>query len=395
MKKFNQKLIATLLIIGTIVSVIVANSIDKNLFNPKEKGPWALWKDKPSSEIIILWESKNKEDSAIFYGENRDFLNYSVYNYTQTQIHLFRLTDLKPDTKYYYKVGSSEYIKDDINGFKTAPDNKNSSFKFMAISDTQQETWSNGFCKKVAKKLAKNVSDYDFLMNVGDFVYDGQDQSDWDDFFQIFGKVLNQTVLVPVIGNHDLSYPKMNESKIHSKFPIYFPLSSNPNYYSYSFNYSMVHFTICDFQYGTDDEFTNLRKDQLDWIEKDLRQAQSSKYRIVSFHCPIKGSGFHGINNYMVENLLPLLQKYNVSLILNGHDHHYEHLIIGGINSVILGGGGAFQDPHAIIIDDSQNISFGSTYSSISVNDDYIQVDTYTLDDIIVDSFKIESRSVD
>ena len=393
MKELARKIIATFLIVGTIMSIIAVHSIDKNMMNPKEKGAWVLWNNNPSSEAIISWESINQEDSAVFYGENLNLLNYSISNPTMTEIHHVLLTDLKPNTKYYYKIGSSEEMKNEINVFQTAPGDENSSFKFMAISDTQQTSWSNGFCRKVASKLTKNIFQYDFMMNVGDFVWDGQDQSDWDDFFDIYGKVLNKTVIVPVIGNHDSTYPKMNESETNSKFSEYFPMSSSPNFYSYSFNYSMAHFTICDFQYGTEDEFENLREYQLDWIKKDLEQAQSSKYRIVSFHCPIKASGFHGINENMVENLLPILKHYNVSLILNGHDHHYEHVRSDGIDSVILGGGGAFQDPHAILIDDSQNMFFGLTYTSISVNNDFIQVDTYTIDDELVDSFKIEPRS--
>ena len=59
---------------------------------------------------------------------------------------------------------------------------------------------------------------------------------------------------------------------------------------------------------------------------------------------------------------------------------------------VILGGGGSFLDPHIILINDSKNISLALTYTSISVNNNYIQVNTYTIDDELVDSFKIESR---
>ena len=366
--------------------------VEKNYFNPKEKGPWVLWQNNPSSEVIISWVSEIKEDSTVFYGENLNSLNGSVFNLTLTELHHVILTDLTRNTKYYYKIGSSKEMKNEFNIFKTAPGDENSSFNFIAISDTQQSSFSNGFCKKVAAKLSEKIFQYDFLMNVGDFVWDGQVQSDWDDFFENYKELFNKTVLVPVIGNHDTSYPKMNESETHSKFPTYFPLSSNPNFYAYSFNYSMAHFTICDFQYGTEDEFENLRESQLDWIKNDLEQAQTSKYRIVSFHCPIKASGFHGINNNMVKNLLPILKHYNVSLVLNGHDHHYEHVKSDGIDSVILGGGGAFQDPYAILINDSQYISFGLTYTSISVNDNYIQVDTYTIDDELIESFKIEPR---
>ena len=395
MKELSRKIIATLIIVGTLLSVIVVHSIDKNFFNPKEKGPWVIWQNKPSSEVIISWESIIEEDSTVFYGENLNFLNNSKSESTLTEIHHVLLTDLKPNTKYYYKIGSSVKIKDEINVFQTAPDNENSSFNFIAISDTQQTSWSNGFCKKVADKLTNNIIQYDFLMNVGDFVWNGKDQSDWDDFFATYGEVLNKTVIVPVIGNHDSSYPKENDSYSQSIFPSYFPLSSSPNFYAYSFNYSMAHFTICDFQYGTEEEFENLRKSQLDWLKNDLEQAQTSKYRIISFHCPIKASGFHGINDYMVEHLFPILKEYNVSLILNGHDHHYEHVKTDGIDSVILGGGGAFLDPHVILIEDSLNVSLALTYTSISVNNDYIQVDTYTIDDELVDSFKIESRRVE
>ena len=54
-------------------------------------------------------------------------------------------------------------------------------------------------------------------------------------------------------------------------------------------------------------------------------------------HYPVYSVGEHGPTHYLLDNVMPLLQKYGVHLYLNGHDHSLQHIESEGINYVVTG----------------------------------------------------------
>jgi hypothetical protein len=65
---------------------------------------------------------------------------------------------------------------------------------------------------------------------------------------------------------------------------------------------------------------------QSEWLEKELA-ASSSNWKIAVFHQPIYSSGgVHGSDVSLREALEPFFVKYNVSVVLSGHDHFYERV---------------------------------------------------------------------
>jgi 3',5'-cyclic AMP phosphodiesterase CpdA len=66
--------------------------------------------------------------------------------------------------------------------------------------------------------------------------------------------------------------------------------------------------------------------DQLKWIEDELKKS-GEKWKIVFFHHPLYSSSrTHGSQLKLRAALEPLFIQYNVSLVLNGHDHAYERI---------------------------------------------------------------------
>ena len=71
-------------------------------------------------------------------------------------------------------------------------------------------------------------------------------------------------------------------------------------------------------------------------------KASSNDWKIVVFHHPLYSSGErHGSDLRLREVLEPLFLKYNVSVVLNGHDHFYERVKPQkGIQYFVVGSGG-------------------------------------------------------
>ena len=73
-------------------------------------------------------------------------------------------------------------------------------------------------------------------------------------------------------------------------------------------------------------ESTYPEPEQIKWLEEELK-ASSSKWKIPVFHHPLYSSGDrHGSDLRLREVLEPLFLKYNVSVVLTGHDHFYERV---------------------------------------------------------------------
>jgi 3',5'-cyclic AMP phosphodiesterase CpdA len=81
--------------------------------------------------------------------------------------------------------------------------------------------------------------------------------------------------------------------------------------------------------------------EQIEWIEKELA-ASKHDWKIVFFHHPLYSSGDrHGSDTRLREVLEPMFVKYNVSVVLTGHDHFYERVKPQkGITYFVVGSGG-------------------------------------------------------
>jgi acid phosphatase len=77
---------------------------------------------------------------------------------------------------------------------------------------------------------------------------------------------------------------------------------------------------------------------QVAWLESALK-ASTAPWKIVVGHHPVYSGGEHGDTPYIIENILPLLQKYKVQAYFNGHDHDMQHLQAGSVNLFCSGGG--------------------------------------------------------
>lgn len=76
------------------------------------------------------------------------------------------------------------------------------------------------------------------------------------------------------------------------------------------------------------------------WLEEALATSQAP-WRMVVLHRPLYSSGLHGGSPTLRSLLEPLLLRFQVPLVLAGHDHHYERLEVGPTAHLVVGGGGA------------------------------------------------------
>jgi len=81
--------------------------------------------------------------------------------------------------------------------------------------------------------------------------------------------------------------------------------------------------------------------DQRAWLERLLMRATERVVIVYFHHSPLASGDFRGPDPTVQQNWMPLFTRYDVTLVLSGHQHAYEHHQARGVDYVVTGGGGA------------------------------------------------------
>jgi hypothetical protein len=209
----------------------------------------------------------------------------------------------------------------------TALPNKNGSLKFAVLGDF-------GTGDRTQMQLAAQMAalhqrfKYEFVVLVGDNIYGSERPQDFKKKFEDpYKPLLDAGVkFYASLGNHDA-----REQRYYKLFnmggQLYYTFSPRPD----------VRFFIL--------ESTYLEPEQIKWAENEL-SSSNSDWKIAVFHHPLYSSGDrHGSDLRLRDVLEPLFLKYDVSVVLNGHDHFYERVKPQkGITYFVVGSGGKLRE---------------------------------------------------
>lgn len=302
------------------------------------------------SSIVIRWRTNVATNTVVSYGTTASSLTKSYVDVNLTTEHIATLTGLTTNTLYYYSIGTSTQILQGnaSNYFKTMPaaGSTTQKIRILAMGDM-----GNNSANQIAVRdawLSFNGNTYtNAWILLGDNAYnsgtDAEYQSNFYDIYQ--GSLTKNHVLWPAPGNHD--YANSAARQADHAIPYYdmFTLpsagqaggvASNTEAF-YSYNYGNVHFVALD-SYGWETGSTRLYDTlgpQAVWLKRDLA-ANRQPWVIVYFHHPPYTKGSHNSDLEpelisMRQNIVPILERYKVDLVLNGHSHSYERsLLING-----------------------------------------------------------------
>lgn len=262
-----------------------------------------------------------------------DLIDVTEYAYKATA------TDLEPNTKYYYQVGSESGEKSDIGSFHTAGE-VGDDFTFIQYTDTQNAYWNEhvrneaAFGADTIKQALEIAEDSNFILHTGDLVQIAEVEDEWVDIFSQSEESWLKQPLVVAPGNHD-EYTLHSDSVVEEKFnehinvPVTNENTSGGSYYS--FDYNGVHFVVAntnDNKVSEDNpEGRAMGDEQLAWIEEDIKQARDNgaKWVVLSYHKPLYSKSYHSLQDEDVqkvrEEFMQMIDELDVDLALQGHDH--------------------------------------------------------------------------
>jgi acid phosphatase type 7 len=307
------------------------------------RGPY-LQKASPTS-VTVRWRTNVYDRSRVKYGQNLNELDYFVDDSTLVAEHRIELTNLKPNTRYYYTIGNladTTLQGDASNYFVTLPEKGSEQLiRIAGFGDCGNNSINQ-------RKVRDAVEDYiaskplTAWILMGDNAYsDGTDAEYQMKFFNNYkDNLLKKYALFPSPGNHD--YRDFPSASFKDQYKMaYFQNFSMPtqgesggvashtqSYYSYDIG--NTHFLSLD-SYGPDTKgtfMTDKISEQAEWVKRDLA-ANQSKWVVAYWHHPPYTMGSHNSDTErdlvaIRENFIKNLEDLGVDLIICGHSHVYE-----------------------------------------------------------------------
>ena len=224
---------------------------------------------------------------------------------------------LKPDKLYAYRVGDGEYWSEWIQ-FRTAK-SYYAPTKFVYFGDAQNDVlahWS-----RVIRMAYQTAPDASFVIHAGDLINHAHRDYEWAEWYKAGGFIHSQWTAIPAVGNHEFMSVAEGEPRELSlqwrpqfTLPVEKKLDEKLHETVYTVDYQDIRMVVLN----SNDQL----EAQTAYIEKQLKSSNAKWNIIVCHHSvfsPAKGRDFE----FARKNWKPLLDKYNVDLVLNGHDHTY------------------------------------------------------------------------
>jgi len=329
-------------------------------------GPqWIALGSDPATEMHVSWSAGAYETAAnvpapaVRWGRTREYgaivhatsdlvptpTNAPAQNLDLTAYQHALLSRLEPDTVYHYSVSNDGTHWGPDTTFRTGKAGIRD-FRFCATGDENSYTTSS---QPVMESIAS--FDPDFTIVAGDLSYAADDgtykgvgipeaytPSAWDTYFDVLGPSAAQSIPWMVgMGNHDVEPLTDNGfAGILARFPhlgVNQATEGSGSKVVQSFKYGNVAIIgLDDSDVSALDTVNNgyTGGQQTTWLIEQLtkyRDPRSGVDFIVVFfhHCPYcsGGPGSDGGDRYAWQ---PIFDRFDVDLVINGHNHLYERV---------------------------------------------------------------------
>ncbi|QDT83094.1 purple acid phosphatase family protein [Gimesia chilikensis] len=318
------------------------------------------WKQNPANSFSVTWRSKAGADAVAEIAPAeagpqfvmkarlvRGKTSKLKTNLGTVHMHAATFTDLEPGTLYAYRVGSrrtvplseeeqkgvepatADYAWSEWLQYRTAQESEGdvvAPVSFVYVGDAQNDVKSHW--SRLIRESFRDAPRMTFMLHAGDLVNRGNNDQEWGEWFYSGDWIFSTVPQLAVPGNHEYDRdriaagPGVDDDEIPKtlsrrwaqrfEFPENGPKGSTENI----FYVDVQGVRIIGLDSNRDPET------QKEWLEKVL-QNNPNRWTILTHHHPIYSSSVRRDNPELRKIWQRLYEKYNVDLVLQGHDHSY------------------------------------------------------------------------
>ena len=234
--------------------------------------------------------------------------------------HSLTFTDLKPATKYVYRVGDgvnwSEWFQ-----FRTASD-KPDPLSFIYFGDAQNEVKS--LWSRVVRGAYSDMPKANFVVHAGDLINKANSDGNWGEWHAAAGWINGMVPTLATPGNHEYATAKIDPKNPKLKRQVsanWRPQFAFPENGPEGLEETVYFLDVQGVRVVSLN--SNERPDeQVKWLEGVLAD-NPNRWTVVTFHHPIYSTAKGRDNKSLRETWRPVFDKYAPDLVLQGHDHTY------------------------------------------------------------------------
>ncbi len=272
-----------------------------------------MWREDPATTMTIGWEQVSGVDPVIYYDEydgGTEPLNYGFSKSPNRKVwskgmhnHFARLTNLRPNTTYYFIIKDSEGTSARMS-FKTVPDNPYERLSIIAGGDSRNHRKARRNANLLVSKLRPHAVMFGGDMTGGDIERQWKAWlDDWQATMTTDGRL---TPIIPARGNHENS----NQSIIDI-----FDVKHEKIHYALNFGGSLL-------RVYTLNSMIAAGGNQRLWLEEDLSASAHMKWKMAQYHHAIRPhNSKKSERNTQLKNWANLFYQYGVNLVCESDSH--------------------------------------------------------------------------
>ena len=303
------------------------------------------WSDDPATTLSVTWRTDTTvtgavaqiavatpaprfDREAVDFSAETEILDLSAVDneHIKALYHSVTFTELEPATLYAYRVGDgitwSEWYQTRTAHATPSP------VKFIYFGDAQNgihSHWSRNI-----RAAYTEASDAQFIIHAGDLVNRAHRNVEWGEWFVAGGWIHGMLPSIPVPGNHE--YGRMGGDDSPRQLSMHwrpqFTLPENGpaglEETAYFVDYQGVRIVGMNSNRSIDQ--------QAPWLDQVL-ESNPHPWAILTFHHPVFSSSGTRDNPELRDLWKPIIDKHNVDLVLQGHDHTYARGRSNNVNA--------------------------------------------------------------
>jgi len=236
--------------------------------------------------------------------------------------HAAQMSGLEAGKTYVYRVGMGDNWSEWFQF--TIPDPGTEGISFIYLGDAQngiRDHWS-----RLIRQAYKHQPQAAFSLHAGDLINRHDNEFEWGEWFQAGGFIHATIPSIMTPGNHEYGKDEQLSPQWRPQFNL--PLNGPKGLEETCYQVNYPNLKVISLNAEQIEESPYLKQKQVEWLDSLLAN-DPKEWTVITIHHPFYSTKDNRDNADLRKHFKPLMDKYKVDLVLQGHDHAYGRGMIG------------------------------------------------------------------